>query len=307
MSDTFFDLESGLVDFGTGCSASHSSGQRLEKIGGILVRRPLLQQNLPACHSPAVWKDVTAEYEYDDQERGKWIFRQPPPDQWRVNVVLSEKTGKYIRLLVRPSPSGQIGFFLEQVDQWKWLYQYTKPKTSILSLFAHSGAATLSLALAGAHVTHVDASKQAMTLARSNAKESNLGEAPIRWICDDVRSFVAREIRRGSIYNGVVLDPPSWGHGPKGQPFSIHNDLAPLLDDLAKLFRGGRQDPSSALSGPVLLTCHSPGWHHVRLRESLMQTLGLDGCGSGRLDCTDAAGRILNLGDYARWVSSGRM
>ena len=96
-------------------------------------------------------------------------------------------------------------------------------------------------------------------------------------------------------------------HGPKGQSFSIHNDLAPLLDDLAKLFRGGRQDPSSALSGPVLLTCHSPGWHHVRLRESLMQTLGLDGCGSGRLDCTDAAGRILNLGDYARWVSSGRM
>lgn len=307
MSHTFFDSDSCLVDFGTGCSASSVGGQRLEQIGGILVRRPLLQQNLPSCHSPAVWMKATAEYDCTNHEQGKWTFHQPLPDRWQVRVVLSSNTEKYIRLLVRPSPSGQIGFFLEQVNQWKWLYQHTTPGKSILSLFAHSGAATLALALAGASVTHVDASKQAMALARANAKESSLGTAPIRWICDDVRSFVAREIRRGSTYHGVVLDPPSWGHGPKGQSFSIHNDLKPLLKDLAKLLYGGDQDRSSPLEGPVLLTCHSPDWHHVRLREALIEALGLNACNSGRLDCTDAAGRTLNLGDYARWVSRERM
>jgi len=170
----------------------------------------------------------------------------------------------------------------------------------MLSLFAHSGAATLALAAAGAEVVHVDASKQATALARRNAEASGLAAAPIRWICEDARTFIAREVRRGAAYDGVVLDPPSWGHGPNGQAFSIDRDLGPLLGDLAELLGAAR---AASHAGPVLLTCHSPRWHHRHLHDTLADVLGEGGIESGRLACTDAGGRTLALGDYARWTS----
>lgn len=291
----------GLIDFGRDGSAAFTGGRRLERLGDVLVDRPLVQTGLPARRRPQAWGDAVAVFARDATGRGAWTFHEPLPDPWQVEVPLGAEAGTAITLEVRPAPSGQVGIFLEQVQQWQWLSEVTPPRARMLSLFAHSGAASLALAAAGAEVVHVDASKQATALARRNAAASGLAEAAIRWICDDARAFVAREVRRGGRYDGVVLDPPSWGHGPKGQAFSIDRDLEPLLVDLATLLAPSRP---GTLRGPLLLTCHSPGWHHRRLRDTLSQAFGLTDCASGRLECVDAAGRTLALGDYARCLPS---
>jgi len=282
-----------LVDFG---ADEGGHGRRLELLGTVLVDRPLLQPDLPRRHTPH-WTDPAAIYHAGEAGRGqtgRWTFTAPLPDPWRVAVPLSTAT---LSLEVRPAPSGQIGVFLEQADQWEWLARKTTTGSTMLSLFAHSGAATLAMAAAGAQVVHVDASRQAIALARRNAEASGLATAPIRWVCEDARTFVTRELRRGARYDGVVLDPPSWGHGPKGQAFAIDRDLLPLVADLAALTAA---TAPSGPSGPVLLTCHSNRWHHQRLRDTLAGVFSTGRIESGPLTCTDAAGRLLELGDFAR-------
>jgi len=266
-----------LVDFG--------GGRRLELLGGVFVDRPLPLPDLPRRGRPGVWEAAGAVF-----TPAGWKFSVPVPDPWLVRVPLG--ASKAIALEVRPAPSGQVGLFLEQVEQWGWLAAVTAPGARMLSLFGHSGAATLALAVAGADIVHVDASRQATALARRNAAASGLDAAPIRWICDDARTFVAREVRRGARYDGVVLDPPSWGHGPKGQAFSIDRDLVPLLDVVAGLL-------ASPPAGPVLLTCHSPGWNPRRLHGTLADTFG-GRIESGTLTSADAGGRPLVLGAFAR-------
>lgn len=273
-----------LVDYGT--------GRRLELLGGVFVDRPLLLPELPPRRLPRAWEAATARFITTSGRNGSWHFSTPLPDPWFVRVPLAGPDAATLALEVRPAPSGQLGVFLEQGDQWCWLHGVAPRGARMLSLFAHSGAATLALAAAGAEVVHVDASQQATALARRNAAASGLDAAPIRWLCEDARTFVAREVRRGARYDGVVLDPPSWGHGPQGQAFSIDRDLPPLLADLAKLVSRGH-------AGPVLLTCHSPRWHHRLLHDTLAQAF--DGTiESGRLECRDASGRPLRLGDFAR-------
>lgn len=273
-----------LVDYG--------SGRRLELLGGVLVDRPLLLPDLPPRRLPRAWEAATATFTTAPGRAGSWHFSAPLPDPWLVRIPLAGPDTATLALEVRPAPSGQLGVFLEQFDQWCWLATGTPRGARMLSLFAHSGAATLALAAAGAEVAHVDASRQATALARRNAAASGLDTAPIRWLCEDARAFVSREVRRGARYDGVVLDPPSWGHGPKGQAFSIDRDLASLLADLAVLVGHGR-------TAPLLLTCHSPRWHHRRLHDTLAETFGTV-IESGRLACRDASGRQLSLGDFAR-------
>jgi 23S rRNA (cytosine1962-C5)-methyltransferase len=282
-----------LVDFG---ADSAGRGRRLELLGGVLVDRPLLQPDLPRCLT-ARWNDAGVIFRAEragSQPSGEWTFTAPLPDPWRVAVPLTTTT---LSLEVRPTPSGQIGVFLEQAEQWEWLSQETPAGATMLSLFAHSGAATLAMAAAGANVVHVDASRQAIALARRNAEVSGLATAPIRWVCEDARTFVTREVRRGSRYDGVVLDPPSWGHGPKGQAFAIDRDLVPLVADLAELTAA---TAPGGPAGPILLTCHSSRWHHRRLRDTLAEVFPSGRFDSGPLTCTDAAGRTLELGDFAR-------
>jgi len=206
-----------------------------------------------------------------------------------------------LSLEVRPAPSGQVGVFLEQAEQWRWLAAVAPRGGSVLSLFGHSGAASLALAAGGAEVVHVDASRQAIALARRNAEASGLAHLPVRWVCEDAVTYVARQARRGARFAGAVLDPPSWGHGPRGQAFAIDRDLAPLLADVARLL-----EPPA---GPVLVTCHSSGWRHDRLEATLLESLEAAGlargtAASGPLECLDASGRALRLGDFARWTPS---
>lgn len=281
-----------LVDFGTDAKGM---GRRLELLGTVLVDRPLLQPELPRRRT-AHWTDAAAIYHAGTGagRAGEWTFSAPLPDPWRVAVPLPTAT---LSLEVRPAPSGQIGVFLEQADQWEWLARETQAGSTLLSLFAHSGAATLAMAAAGATVVHVDASRQAIALARRNAEASGLAGASIRWVCEDARTFVSRELRRGTRYDGVVLDPPSWGHGPKGQAFAIDRDLVPLVSDLALLTAAST---SRGPAGPVLLTCHSTRWHHRRLHDTLADVFHTGRIESGPLTCTDAGGRTIELGDFAR-------
>lgn len=290
-----------VVDFGIDATGV---GRRLERLGGVLVDRPLPQARLPRVR-PELWETAGARYVEEPAavhgpRRGRWMLDGEPPAPWQVRVPLD---GTNLTLEVRPAPSGQIGVFLEQFEQWAWLARTTPRGAVMLSLFGHSGGATLALAAAGAEVVHVDASRQAIALARRNAAASGLADLPIRWVCEDAATFVTRQLRRGSRFSGAVLDPPSWGHGPKGQPFAIDRDLVPLVEQTVRLLGPGGDRPA----GPVLLTSHSSGWHHERLRETLLsasRAAGLDcqGLDSGVLACSDDAGRRLPLGDFARWA-----
>jgi len=295
-----------LVDFGLD-SSGH--GRRLERLGGLLVDRPLPQTVEPRT-SPDLWRRAAARFcdasaarqpPTGAADRGGWNFCAPIPAPWHVRVPLERRT---LVLEVRPAASGQVGVFLEQVEQWRWLARMAAPGMRLLSLFGHSGAATLAMAAAGAEVVHVDASRQAVALARRNAAASALADRPIRWICEDAATFVAREARRGSTYAGVVLDPPSWGHGPRGQPFAIDAHLVPLVNASVRLLDTG------TTAGPILLTCHSPGWSHARLRDTLAAAFAAADrpappVESGRLTCRDDTGRELDLGGYARGQAGG--
>ena len=291
-----------LVDFGLD---ARGRGRRLERLGGLLVDRPL-PQTRERRGRPEVWQGTAALFRETAADaggptaasadaRGDWEFHAAIPSPWHVRVPLD---GQAIVLEVRPAASGQIGVFLEQVEQWRWLARSTVAGSRMLSLFGHSGAATLAMAAAGAEVVHVDASRQAIGLARRNAAASGLADRPIRWICENAATFVAREARRGSTYAGVVLDPPSWGHGPRGQPFAIDADLVPLVRATLGLV-------ATAPAGPILLTCHSPGWSHDRLRDTLAAACSAAGRPTpvleiGRLTCRDDTGRELDLGCFAR-------
>jgi 23S rRNA (cytosine1962-C5)-methyltransferase len=304
MSASSFDPA--LVDFGTD---PHGCGRRLERLGGVLVDRPL-PQTAARRRGDAPWAEARAVYHLADDDRpadtggarrGAGRVTGTLPEPWHVSVPLVTAAGAATTLVleVHPAPSGQVGVFIEQIDQWRWLARTTPAGSAVLSLFGHSGAATLAAATAGAEVVHVDASRQAIALARRNAEASSLAHLPVSWVCEDAATFVARAIRRGRRFSGVVLDPPSWGHGPKGQAFAIDRDLLNLLADLARL-----RDP--AAQGPVLLTCHSAGWHPRRLHDTLSTAFGAAATPvrgpieSGTLSCTDASGRRLDLGTFAR-------
>ncbi len=157
---------------------------------------------------------------------------------------------------LKPTDFGHLGVFPEQAANWEWIARQvqtaatdgTRPK--VLNLFAHTGGSTLAAALAGAEVVHVDSAKSAVAWARRNAELSGLADAPIRWIVEDAVRFVRRELNRGHRYDGVILDPPSYGHGPAGETWKLEDDLPGLLTACAELIADRR--------GFILLTCHTP-------------------------------------------------
>jgi 23S rRNA (cytosine1962-C5)-methyltransferase len=201
---------------------------------------------------------------------------------------------------LRLTPFGHVGVFPEQQDNWQWIAQRVKERADevrVLNLFAYTGGATLAAAAAGAHVTHIDAARNVVDWARRNAALSGLSAAPIRWIAEDARKFVSRELRRGSGYDAVILDPPSYGHGPKGEAWKIEDHLALLLADCARLTEGRRAF--------FVLTCHSPGYDGDRLASALIQAgAAADAANleTAPLRLMDQQGRALSSGFAARWA-----
>ena len=258
-------------------------GRRLERFGRVVVDRPAPAATMPRRLTDADWAKPDLRW-----AKGAWI-RGAAADPWTVAVG-------GLTLECRPAAGGQTGVFPEHAATWGWLDAAVRASATalgrepeVLSLFAYTGGASLACARAGARVAHVDASRPAVGWARRNAELSGLAEAPIRWLVDDARAFVRRERRRGRRYDGVVLDPPSYGHGEGA--WQIEDDLPALLEDLA------------ALCGPrpsfALLSAHTPGFDGDRLAALLRDQLGVAADG-GPLALDTRAGNRLELGAWAR-------
>lgn len=201
-----------------------SKGEKLERWGDYLLVRPDPQViwNTPKVHPG--WKKKNGHYHRSKKGGGEWEFFHLP-EQWSIHY-------KDLTFHLKPFSFKHTGLFPEQAANWDWFsdkIQNAGRPVKVLNLFAYTGGATLAAAKAGASVTHVDASKGMVTWAKENAAASGLKDAPIRWLVDDCVKFVQREIRRGNHYDAIIMDPPSYGRGPKGEIWKIEESIHPFI------------------------------------------------------------------------------
>ena len=288
MSGAWSEYE--LVDFG--------DGRKLERFGEWVLDRPAPGAAEFGKAQTSLWGKVTAKFEGQRTGDGVWT---PPVDRWplkEVPLAVDLDDGHGFQLQLRPLPSGQVGAFPEQRLNWQWVAQQASRHLGlkVLNLFAYTGGSTLAAAARGAEVIHIDAARSVVNQARENAAVSGMGDRPIRWIVEDAMKFCTREVKRGNRYDAVILDPPTYGHGPKGEAWSIKQDLLPLLAVCGELTE---RRPKF-----VLLTCHTPGIGPAELSAYLSE--GIFGACSqppktGELYLERRDRRRLPSGLYARW------
>ena len=201
-----------------------SEGEKLERWGDYLLVRPDPQVicNTPKTHRG--WKKMNGHYHRSSKGGGEWEFFDLP-EQWSIHY-------KELTFNLKPFSFKHTGLFPEQAANWDWFgdrIRNARRPIKVLNLFAYTGGATLAAAAAGASVTHVDASKGMVAWAKENSRSSGLENAPIRWIVDDCVKFVEREIRRGSLYDAVIMDPPSYGRGPGGEIWKLEDNVYDLI------------------------------------------------------------------------------
>ena len=264
--------------------------QRLERFGDVLLIRPCSQAVWKPKH-PKLWRDADATFTRDDGNR--WIVHKKLPDEWIVYL-------QDLKFHLSPTDFGHVGLFPEHHHLWSWMeqkLQSRKEPARILNLFAYTGAASVKLAKSGAKVCHLDASKKSVGWAADNAKLNEI-EGSIRWIVDDAMKFLEREVRRGSVYDGIILDPPSFGKGTKGEIFKIEKDIVALLELCKKVL-----SPQSLF---VVFTCHTPGFT-PSVMKYLMQTVVGDqkGIEVGEMLIDSINSYPLPSGVFARWASHG--
>ncbi len=289
-------------------------GEKLERFGKYVLSRPdpqaLWHKHLPV----AEWKKADGFFTRDDK-KGDWSFQKGMPDRWPIQFG-------GLKFLIRPSAFKHTGLFPEQSVNWDWLRKMiadagkrnisgnaspaasaTEPQVEVLNLFGYTGGATLACAEAGAKVVHVDSSKAALTWARENAELSGLKDKPIRWILDDARDFVRREVKRGRTYSGIIMDPPAFGHGPENEVWKIEEHFISLVDECMKLLG----------DAPLffLINGYSAGYSAVAYENILMPLLqhhdgsieiGELAIREKRNEAKDIEeGRLLPCGIFARW------
>ena len=209
-----------------------SKGEKLERWGDYLLVRPDPQVIWDTPKKETGWHKMNGHYHRSSKGGGEWEFFQLPKE-WTIQYSLP--INKKLTFHLKPFSFKHTGLFPEQAANWNWFSQLIADAVSkgrqvkVLNLFAYTGGATLAAAAAGASVTHVDASKGMVTWAKENAISSGLGDAPIRWLVDDCVKFVEREIRRGNHYDAIIMDPPSYGRGPKGEIWKIEESVYPLI------------------------------------------------------------------------------
>lgn len=207
-----------------------SGGEKLERWGKYLLVRPDPQVIWNTPHEHPGWKKKNGHYHRSSKGGGEWEFINLP-DEWSISY-------KDLTFHLKPFSFKHTGLFPEQAVNWDWfsnLIAHAGRPVKVLNLFAYTGGATVSAAKAGAQVTHVDASKGMVSWAKENAAASGLADAPIRWLVDDCTKFVEREIRRGNHYDGIIMDPPSYGRGPKGEIWKIEENIFPFVELTSKL------------------------------------------------------------------------
>jgi 23S rRNA (cytosine1962-C5)-methyltransferase len=268
-------------------------GRKLERYGRLTVVRPEGQCLWSPRLDPGAWSGADAVFEAGDEEdAGRWTLAGALPSAWPM-------AWRGLAFHARLTAFRHLAVFPEQAANWEWLAERlgaTAPGGRMLNLFGYTGVASLVAARAGAAVTHVDASRKAVAWARENAALADLAQAPVRWICDDARKYVQREIRRGARYDGIILDPPKYGRGPAGEVWRLYEDLAPLVAGCAALLA----DDASFL----LLNAYSERMSGLALAGLMADALVGRG---GRIDWGElalmelAGDRGVGLSFFARW------
>ena len=259
-------------------------GRRLERFGSRVVDRPSPSAaDEPPRADRETWAAAGLRF---DRDAG-WTGSERDP--WTIPL-------EDLILELRPTGAGHVGLFPEHLFAWPWLRERVaaRPDPEVLHLFAYTGATTLTLAAAGARVTHVDASRPAVAWARRNAELSGLADRPVRWIVDDALAFVRREARRGRRYQGLVLDPPTFGHGPTGTRWELEDALPDLLVACAAV-----ADPDAI----VLLTAHATALEPSDLAAALEIAFGIPAeLEAGEVELEATSGVVLPLGVAARMI-----
>ena len=269
--------------------------KKLEQVGSYRLVRPALNAFWKPALSDHEWNKAQGVYERNSSGSGKWTWNNGGvPENWIV------EWGGF-KLTVRPTSFGHLGFFAEQYDNWDWIKKTIasykdNPKT--LNLFAYSGVVSMAMAEAGAEVCHLDASKGMIDWGRQNMILNPQVPDRIRWIVDDVIKFIAREVRRGSKYNGIALDPPSFGRGPQGQVWKMEDQISEWLESCKQLI-----DESRPYF--IVLSCHSPGFSPLTLGRILSGVFGAEGVvESGEMSVPENGGKRLPAGIFARYCKS---
>lgn len=270
------------------------AGRKLERYGPYRVARPepqclwLPRLTEADCPADAVFDPA------DEEDAGRWRFSGQVEQSWPL-------TWGSVRFLGRFTSFRHLGFFPEQAANWAWIEQQAKAAPGpprVLNLFGYTGVASLVAAAAGAQVTHVDASKRAIGWARENAEVAGLADRPVRWICEDARRYVQREVRRGSRYDGIILDPPKYGRGPNGEVWRLYEDLPELMRLCAQLLSDEAR----------FLICNVYAERISGLAAGSLMREALEGRG-GRVDWGELAlverggERAVGLSFYARWTA----
>ncbi len=225
-----------------------SCGEKLERWGSYNLLRPDPQVLWDTPKKIPEWKKINAHYHRSNKGGGEWEFFDLP-EQWSIDYDL-KSINKTLTFNLKPFSFKHTGLFPEQAANWEWFSALIDKKikkelaaggsgtsVKVLNLFAYTGGATCAAAAAGAHVTHVDASKGMVTWAKENARSSDIDEVQTRWLVDDCQKLVEREIRRGNKYDGIIMDPPSYGRGPKGEIWKIEDNIFGLIKICSKLLK----------------------------------------------------------------------
>ncbi|MBN2387229.1 MAG: class I SAM-dependent methyltransferase [Anaerolineales bacterium] len=269
-------------------------GQKLERFGPYLFIRPEVQALWPR-RQPELWKAAHAVFcPTGEESGGHWEVKKNVPAQWEVSYG-------GLRMAVMTTPGRHLGVFPECAAQWDWIADKIRKgkEASILNLFGYTGLATLAAAAAGAKVTHVDASRKSVAWARQNQALSGLGGKPVRWIVDDALKFVQREGRRGVKYDGILLDPPKFGRGPKGEVWEVYKSLPVLLEACQAIL-----SPRPLFVVLTVYAVRAPAVHLYFSMQEMMKSFG------GTIECGElvtvekSAERMLSQATYARWAAA---
>lgn len=262
---------------------------KLERFGSIIVARPETQA-LWKKQKQELWDSAHAVFAFRDK-KGGWDVRKPVPESWELSWGDTRFTAALTGFK-------HTGVFPEQAPNWEWtkteLAKLENPK--VLNLFGYTGIASVVAAQAGAQVTHVDASKQSLDWAHDNARRSGVGEDKIRWILDDALAFVKREARRGATYDGIILDPPAFGRGAKGEVWKIEEALPELLDTLKEIL-------SDTPGSFFLINGYAAGYAPRAFAQAVESTFGATEGECGELFIQESSSeRVIPAGIYVRFV-----
>ena len=280
-------------------------GEKLERYVKIMIARPDPQALWHKLLPDATWKKADAYFKRekavtrgDGSSSGRdagWQTRFVVPDRWEIGF-------DKLRFLIKLSPFKHTGLFPEQASNWDWIREKIKSAkrtVQVLNLFGYTGGATLAAAQVGAEVCHLDGSKTAIGWARDNATASGLAAKPIRWILDDARKFVEREIKRGRRYDGIIMDPPAFGHGPNGEVWKIEEDFPKLLE----VCREALSDKPLFF----LINGYASGYSALAYKNNLLGVMkGYEGTIEvGELTIGESqSDRLLPCGIFARWSAN---